>query len=112
MIKMENANSLFSANERYGVYCRRISSRFSEKCLPKSNLTPPKSDAMRLKSPESVAVGILKQSKSESVYPSKSDFAWSRKVFRDHPPNRNVYYVNVDGVGKTFRDHPKSYSDA
>ena len=40
---------------------------------------------------------ILKHYESESVY--ASDFGWSRKVFLDHPPNQNIYYVNVDGLG-------------
>ena len=30
----------------------------------------------------------------------QSDFRWSRKVFQDHPPNQNIYCVNVDGLGR------------
>ena len=40
---------------------------------------------------------ILKH--SESVYASELDFGWSRKVFPDHPPNQNIYCVNMGGLG-------------
>ena len=26
----------------------------------------------------------------------------SREVFLDHPPNQNIYYVNVDGLGRIW----------
>ena len=37
---------------------------------------------------------------SESGYASQSDLGWSQMVFLDHPPNQNIYYVNVDGLGR------------
>ena len=41
-----------------------------------------------------------KRNESESVYASESNFGWSQKVFLDHPPNQNIYYVNVNGLGR------------
>ena len=43
---------------------------------------------------------VKKYYESESVYVSESDFGWSQKVFRDHSPNQNIYYVNEDGLGR------------
>ena len=40
---------------------------------------------------------ILKHTEYESLYASELDFGWSRKIFPDHPPNQNIYYINVDG---------------
>ena len=38
-------------------------------------------------------VWILKHSESASVYASDTTFGWSQRVFRDHPPNQNIYYL-------------------
>ena len=46
------------------------------------------------------SVSKKKHYESESVYASESDLGWSQKIFLEHPPNQNIYYVNMDGLGR------------
>ena len=47
---------------------------------------------------------VKKRHESESVYASESDFGRSWKVLPDHPPNQNIYYANVDGLGRPINN--------
>ena len=39
---------------------------------------------------------IQKRSESGSVCASDTPFGWSRKIFLDHPSNKNIYYGDVE----------------